>query len=173
MSTVYFKNGMLLLLGDERTKNEMSFKPTNDRKFDDKTKYWGRVNDFNYSIPWATVTCVVIGYRPVKDQVWIDNPRQVPVVQASLNTTFEITPMIDLTPYEGDADKVYIRPSSVYAIIPGEGLLLNKTVVYISDILEPLIVEENWSTVATKLIEAGWMQVDPAAYASATVNNES
>jgi hypothetical protein len=70
-----FAGGMLLLVGDKSTGNEISFKP--DAAI--ITKYWGRVNEFNYSIDVGKITsCVIIADTANGDKVWVDSKVKVP-----------------------------------------------------------------------------------------------
>lgn len=77
---VYFKNGNLILVGktgEPNVVNEMSIKP-NTSVVNTTTRYWGRVNSFNYSLLASTVKSVII-IRKENDKVWVDNRVTAPV----------------------------------------------------------------------------------------------
>lgn len=167
MSTVYYRGGMLALLGDDRETNEMSFKPTNDRAFDEKTRYWGRVNDFNYSLPWEKVTCVVVGSN-VGDKVFVDdNPQNEPLVHGRLSLQSDFTAELVATLAGGDGtDLIKIKPNSVLYVLPkvGGGSRLG-----VAGLSEELVLEDAWEDVALSLLSVGWLQHDPEASAGAII----
>jgi len=158
MSQVYFKEGMLVLLGDDRDKNEMSFKPTNDRAFDNKTRYWGRVNDFNYSLPWETVKCVVQAFN-AGDAVWIDNPLSVPNAQVRLSTQINFNTDIVATLVGDGNDMIRIDPKSVQSVVPD--IVNGHTLIGIAGLDSPLTVIDGWVDLVTSLSIVGWLQLDP------------